>query len=225
MRPRCAPAPDRQPAPRLPAVPSGPVGARLRAGRHPTWIELTPAGRSSSVVCGCPRIRPSRRRSRNSRPKTARLSPAYSTRRPATASTPLARATAPLALYWRPGTAIVEPANPRHLGPRGPDATWPSNHGTLPKAAAPLPVLGPRAALRSGRVALDELRPVGAGKGAGRGGTGTSRVAAASHLTFRSGRSASLRCSQRRSPGKPTMDQDIRQLRRLQPLQRRHRCR
>jgi hypothetical protein len=65
-------------------------------------------------------------------------------------------------------------------------------------------VLGPRAALRSGRLALGELRPAVAGKGTGRGSAGTGRVAAASHVTFRSGRPASLRCSQRRSPGKPT---------------------
>src|SRR3954451_3708620 len=37
-------------------------------------------------------------------------------------------------------------------------------------------VLGPRAALRSGRLALDELRPVGASNGTGRGSTGTGRV-------------------------------------------------
>jgi len=71
-------------------------------------------------------------------------------------------------------------------------------------AGAPLPVLGPRAALRSGRLALDDLRPAVAGTGTGRGSAGTGRAAAASHVTFRSGRSASLRCSQRRSPGKAT---------------------
>jgi len=71
-------------------------------------------------------------------------------------------------------------------------------------AGAPLPVLGPRATLRSGRLALDELRFPVAGNGTGRGSAGTDRVAAASQVTFRTGRSASLRCSQRRSPGKQT---------------------
>src|SRR5215470_15998247 len=55
-------------------------------------------------------------------------------------------------------------------------------------------------ALRS--ACLNELRPVGASNGTGLGSTGTGRVAAASHITFRSSRSASLRCSQRRSPDK-----------------------
>jgi hypothetical protein len=71
-------------------------------------------------------------------------------------------------------------------------------------AGAPVPALGPRAALRSGRLALDDLRPAVAGNGTGRGSAGTGRVTAASHITFRSGRSVSLRCSQRRSPGTPT---------------------
>jgi len=69
---------------------------------------------------------------------------------------------------------------------------------------------GRGAALRSGRLALDELGSVGAGKGTGRVSAGTGRVAAASHGTFRSGRSASLRCSERRSPGKPADGQDTR---------------
>src|SRR5215831_6316803 len=55
-------------------------------------------------------------------------------------------------------------------------------------------------ALRS--ACLNELRPVGASNGTGLGSTGTGRVAAASHITYRSSRSASLRCSQRRSPDK-----------------------
>jgi hypothetical protein len=59
------------------------------------------------------------------------------------------------------------------------------------------------AALRSGRLALGEFRARRCKRGTSRESAGTVRAADASHITFRSGRSANLRCSQRTSPGKP----------------------